>query len=218
MHNPNNPCFFIVNNSVTKSSNKTNGFYYIYEYIKEFYTEATISISDRYSDIYFKFKPLHNNFQVDYGSIRLTDGVNPWKQIPLTEAWSMINKSNGVYSNDEWASILTWASTGDEQARMLALSMLKNSSFLDASLVNLTMTLLSKHEIKEEYKYLSNVVKELYLCKNIQNRDIDLDLATTYIKLLGNNRKEIFNNQSVMDIFTRKYKGVLNIGPISVKK
>lgn len=207
---------FTVNNYVTKCANKNNVYYYIYEYIKENYNERDIHISGRYSDNFFKAIALHNNFQIDFGSIRYTDGIKQWVQLHLTQAWSLINKANSLYSNDEWVSIFNWCVSPDEASRNLAFSMLKNASYLDALLVSLALVLLSKYETKENP--LFNTIAELYNCSNIRNKDINLDLMVSYVRNMTESRHDIFNDETVLNIFTRKYKGVLNIGQITVKK
>lgn len=207
---------FTINDYVAGCKNKNNIYYHIYEYIKENHDERDVHISGRYSDNFFKAIALHNNFQIDFGSIRYTDGVKQWVQIPLTQAWSLINKSNALYTNDEWVSIFNWCISSDEGSRNLAFSMLKNSSHVDAWLVSLALVLLSKYETKENL--LFNLVAELYGCTNIRNKDINLDLMVSYVRTMPESRHEIFNNDSVLNIFTRKYKGVLNIGQITVKK
>ena len=207
---------FTINDYVAGCKNKNNIYYYIFEYIKENYDERDIHLSGRYSDNFFKAIALHNNFQIDFGSIRYTDGIAQWKQLPLTQAWSLINKSNALYTNHEWISIFNWCVSSDEASRNLAFRMLINSSYVDSWLVSLALVLLSKYETKENP--LFNTIAELYGCTNFRNKDINLDLMVSYLRSMTESRHEIFNNETVLNIFTRKYKGVLNIGQITVKK
>jgi hypothetical protein len=216
---------FTISDYVIKSKNITNPCVFMYNYIKETY--SNVHISNQYSNTFFSIDPTVDNFQIDFHGARyapaygakINGGVvtGQWVMVPMNHAWSLINKGNAIYTNEEWESIVTWSISGDKESRNLALSMLKNADHTDIRLVSMCLSLLFKADAGIVDTELFNVICGIHNEKNYKNRDNNLDMMLCYVCSVPAHRRGLFNNPNIVDIFTRKYKGFLSIGEIKVK-
>lgn len=218
------PPKFIVSDYVIKSKNITNPCVFMYNYILETY--GNVQVLNQYSAEFYAVNPERDNFQIDFHGTRyapahgskINGGVvtGQWVMVPTNQAWSLINKGNAVYSNEEWESIVMWSISGDKESRNLALSMLKNADHTDARLISMCLALLFKADGAMADDQLFNTICGIHNEKNYKNRDTNLDMMVCYISSLPIHRRSLFNSPNIIDIFTRKYKGFLSIGEIKV--
>ena len=94
--------------------------------------------------------------------------------------------------------------------------MLKNADHTDVRLISMCLALLFKADAGVVDTELFNVICGIHNEKNYKNRDNNLDMMVCYISSVPKNRRVLFNDPNIIDIFTRKYKGFLSIGEIKV--
>jgi len=215
---------FIISEHVARGKDPNNHYVFMYNYITENY--SNVHILGQYHGKYFEIENNVDNFQIDFWGIkhagRKLDSVGgvitgPWLLLSPNHGWSLINKGNAVYSNEEWESVVLWSISGDKESRNLALSMLKNADYTDTRLVSMCLSLLHRADSGVVDDQLFKVICGIHNEKNYKNRDNNLDMMMCYVSSVPVNRRAIFNNNNVTDIFTRKYKGYLSIGEIKVK-
>ena len=216
---------FIISDYVIKSKSITNPYVFMYNYIKENYTN--IHVLNQYSNQFYSVDPAVDNFQIDfhgtkYASVNGTATsygtvvLGQWILVPSSRAWSLINKGNAIYSNEEWESIVMWSISGDKESRNLALSMLKNADHTDIRLISMCLALLFKADSTIVDNELFNIICGVHNEKNYKDRDANLDMMVCYVSSVPAHRRALFNSPNIIDIFTRKYKGFLSIGEIKV--